>query len=233
MRALSAAVLLGALLSPPASAGVLVGTGTYLATDDLTRIQVGSNVLEFLSLTTTEGVSVADALTAHGGAGFRWATGSEVNELFDAFGFAYAVTVGPGPNNTTILGATPVQASLFVSYLGNTYAGVGTASVGWIDDPNATSTHHVYACIGDTCSPDQANPSTSFTNYTTDFWPVETPILDPLTGQPMPLDPSLGVFLVRDTNDVVVIQPAPEPASLALLGLGLAGLRWSQRKPKR
>ena len=53
-----------------AQAGTLIGTGTLLTTDDLTRVQVGSSVLEFLDLSTSKGQSWTTALANYGSYGF-------------------------------------------------------------------------------------------------------------------------------------------------------------------
>lgn len=180
----------------PASAGVLLGTGTLNMADDLTRIDASGTVLEFLDLSVTAGSAVADALSSFGGDGFSWATGSQVAELFGAFGITYSIA----PVALADLGATDAQALSFTTHLGTT---LGDAAMGWIDDLTS-ATYHTYACISVvTCGPG------SFTyNSTTFAWPAHR---------------NIGVYLVREAA-------IPEPATLALFGLGLAGLGFARRK---
>ena len=152
----------------PASAiGILLGNGTLSSPNDLTRIQVGASVLEFLDVSVTVGNTVASAITTYSVNGFRWANGGDVGNLFSAFGFAYASVPGSGVNLIT----TAAQRINFVSYVGS-----GNQALGWIDDLT-TASFHTYACIGTggvTCE--------AFVTNTTSFWPTW---------------PSVGVYLVR------------------------------------
>src|SRR5262245_55731548 len=139
-RTLVAAAVLGAMTAAPATAGVLLGAGTLNNTDDLTRIQVGASTWEFLDLTATDNLSVAAALTAYSGAGFHWATGAEVAQLYSAFGITYSSAA----DTVVSLGASDASRASFVGYLGVT--AFENAALGFIDDLT-TADHHTYSCI--------------------------------------------------------------------------------------
>ena len=190
VRTLVAAAVLGAMAAAPATAGVLLGTGTLNDPDDLTRIQVGTSVLEFLDLTATDGSSVAAALGTYSPAGFHWATGAEVAELFGAFGMIYASS----PNSVEPVAATATTRTTFVGYLGIT--GGSDAAIGWIDDLTAGG-FSTYACVGiNECD------GGAFVNNTTFFAPPNADV---------------GIYLVRDAGALAI--PAPATAALLGLGL--------------
>lgn len=200
-----AAIFAGATLSSPTIAvPVLVGSATLNIANDLTVIQNGAQTLQFLDLTVTQGSTVATALANFGASGFTWATGAEVAQLYEAFGFSYA----NAPIQTTFLNIPAANAANFNAYLGFTYL---DASLGWIDDftnaPGFGIDLHTYACISVTaCTPGPFVTNTSF------GWPGA---------------PEVGVYLVRQAPLAI-----PEPGSIALLALGLVALVSSSR-PKR
>ena len=98
-------------VTPSLAAPVLLGAGTLDTANDLTIIQNGNQILEFLDLTPTQGESVAGALSRY--SGFRWATGSEVATLYSAFGFGYASF----ERTYAILNVSTDAARDFVDYL--------------------------------------------------------------------------------------------------------------------
>jgi hypothetical protein len=55
-------------------AATLLPDGTFATAGDLTRVDTGSAILEFLDWSVTDGQSVATALANYSGAGFRWST---------------------------------------------------------------------------------------------------------------------------------------------------------------
>ena len=171
-----AAIAAGATLSGPVVAvPVLLGSATFNTADDLTVIQNGAQILQFLDLTSTQGTSVANSIATYGASGFHWATGVEVASLYSAFGFTYQSI----PAAPAILTVSAANAANFTSYLGTTF---GDAAFGWIDD-NTNSVFHTYACISvSTCN------ANAFVENTGSFWPSH---------------PSAGVYLVREQrNDV-------------------------------
>jgi hypothetical protein len=120
----------------PAKAATLLGTGTYQTTNDLTRINDGGTVLEFLDLTATDGgLTRAQAEAAY--PTFTLATVAQVTALFDAFGIAFSFSAGV----LVDLGAVP-NAATFVSYLGAT--NLVTGSLGHFDAGGFTDP---YFCI--------------------------------------------------------------------------------------
>jgi hypothetical protein len=180
--------------------GVLLGTGTLNNVDDLTRIQVGGNVLEFLDLSATSGSTVASAVSTYGGYGFHWATGSEVTNLYSAFGITYANSLGA----LSDLGATPAQRTRFVGYLGDS-GYTGGQSLGWIDDLTSDQ-FHTYSCISIfSCGPESFVYSA------------------PATFRAWPADPVIGVYLDR-------VSTVPEPSTYGLMVAGLVWLASSGRR---
>jgi hypothetical protein len=145
-------------------------------------------------------MSIASAVSAYSGYGFRWANEAEVANLFAAFGIVY----GSWSGFQWQLGASQTLSTNFVNYLGVTN-GLGS-SLGWIADDtlggNSYSCISAYTSIGD-CIPA--------------FVYKDSPFNDP--------SPSIGVFLVRDSGTAV-----PEPGTLALVGLSLACLSALRRK---
>ena len=131
---LAAAAL--AMAGVSAQAGTLLGTGTLLTTDDLTRVQVGSTVLEFLDLSTSKGQSWSTALMNYGSFGFSVAFARDVSELFGAFGIVF-----PGMPGGVTVSATAAQSASFDAYLGLTFARASLGS--YKDDVIGNS----YFCI--------------------------------------------------------------------------------------
>ena len=184
------------------ASGVLLGTGTLNTTNDLTRIQAGASVLEFLDLSATSGLSVSAAVSAYGANGFHWATGSEVSDLFSAFGITYSNSAGA----VSDLGASLTDRTSFVGYLGET-GGQAGHSLGWIDDLTGGG-FHTYSCIAiNSCGP------VSFVFNVPDAYGI------------WPSDFQIGVYLVRDA------VPEPTTYALMAAGLaGLAAMRRRQAR---
>jgi hypothetical protein len=139
----------------PAKAATLLADGTYSTPGDLTRIDNGGTVLEFLDLTLTDGgFNEAGALATF--PGFHLGTQAEVSALFSAFGIVYPLVLNPG--DVVDLGA-PANAASFVSHLGAT--NLGTGSLGFFDGPGFGDS---YFCISTAnCGPLNFVTSTFFT----------------------------------------------------------------------
>jgi hypothetical protein len=117
-----------------AQAATLVGAGTYASANDLTRIDNGGAILEFLDLTVTKGQSVATATGTYGGAGFAVSNAAQITALLDAFNIVYAFVPGASTEITVPAG----MAASFVNYLGTAGTNVdGIAALGFYDDPTS------------------------------------------------------------------------------------------------
>ena len=175
-RWLSVAALSAAALGSPASATpLLIGSASLNLANDLTVIQDGNQVLQFLDLTSTQGMTVANAVGTFGANGFHWATGAEVAQLYAAFGITYQSVVA----DVQFLSVPAAQATAYTSYLGITG---GDAAVGWIDD-NTDASFHTYSCISVlTCGFGAFIANNAFN------WPSE---------------PRVGVFLVRSAANPI------------------------------
>ena len=145
-------------------------------------------------------MSPAQATSANGAAGFRWADMSEVSELISAF-----VTTFTGRNGGISMSVD--QSRLISGYLGETN-GRG-AALGWLDDGDAASLPaNSYICFN--CN------GSSFLNLNGSF---EAP--NASVGVFLVRDESIAG---AGSNDV------PEPGTLALAGLTLGLLAATRRR---
>ena len=161
------------ILADTSIAATIVGSGTFENPGDLTIVSTrGGDILEFLDLLPTLGMTVDEALDQYGPADFRWATGEEVGELFEAF----AITYVSGEETFVDLGLAPtsIEATTFLAFTHTS----SNSAVGWIDD-YTRSNYYTYSCISIETG---CFPVASFTNNTQLFWPSE---------------PTIAVYLVR------------------------------------
>jgi hypothetical protein len=188
--------------TPTFGASILLGERTMSSAGDLTAIQTeGGEVWEWLDLSLTRGLTVDDAQALYVGQGFRWATGTDVAQLYSAFGITYGITAGVRRD----LSAPADAMERFVDYFGYTQKDDPflrtSSSLGWIDDLTS-ATSYTYSCLSVSggCS-----PFSFVTNVSSpSFWPQ---------------DRRIGVYMVRD---VTASQSVAEPGTLILLGVGVA-----------
>jgi len=194
-----------ALAVSGADAATLLPDGMYQTVGNLTRVDVGGTVVEYLDWTVTLGMGIQTAVNTYAPAGFSLVNGAQMATLFNAFGMTYGF-VDYGVFNLTSAGfVTPSQAAAFTASVGATTA---DASVG-LFGPDASGVSSSYLCISVArCAP---------TNFIYDTSLVAD-------GNPL-----AGVALAR----VAAVPTVPVPAGLSLLLTGVLGFALLRRRGKR
>ena len=215
--------LLGVGVTPLVNAG-LVDHGTFF-TDT-------TNGLDWLNNTPLAGQSYNSVLAGAGGyttSGWRFATGSELQALVGTYVGIGTLAPGSVTDYYNYDPAALAPASALISLLGI------NASFGNPPDPRATaritsSTLNLIATQG-WYDDGTDGPLVGIVNFEA-FYSPSSYVLTQITPDFLPANDfhgsAVSAILVRDS-----ITPNPEPATLALLGLGLAGLGFSRRRPPK
>ncbi|WP_228720651.1 PEP-CTERM sorting domain-containing protein [Nitrogeniibacter mangrovi] len=200
---------LALLLASGAAQASLVSIDWHSTGDGLLTRDTASG-LEWLDLTQTYNQSVAAVQTQLGGGGlfdgFRLGLAAEVHGLMSAAGLPVSTSTGVVSTAAADLNAANLLTALLGETVGANYGSTYYGARGHLTDNGSDRVVGYYTISG----------SQLFNDY--------------VSGAP--IWPGAGVWLVRDSADALPegINDVPEPASLALLGLGLAGLMASRRR---
>lgn len=197
---IAATIALG-VLSGAGQAATVLPDGSLDGLINLTRIDTGSTTLEFLNLSATNNMSIADAENAFSASGFFAASIIQASELFDAFGFS-GVTL-PNIGGTSLFSGG--DAAALASQVGFTIPGFASVSIARFDNGEGGAASFCASATGFVCGFDLGIDN---------------------AGSVTDADSSTGVLLVRSES----VAPVPLPASAPLLLLGLGALRVTRRR---
>ncbi|MFC1751097.1 PEP-CTERM sorting domain-containing protein [Pseudomonadota bacterium] len=180
----------------------VVDTGNSLFDDETN--------LEWLDLTETDGMSYSNALASFSADGWVHATQTQFQTLFDHVITSYSDTSGNGSGFMTSATSTGFNlADTWIDMFGLTYnSSSSTASYGWYKDAAGILR------LGGVFR------GTSNAQFFRDYYYDYTSLFLSKGHAPV------GVFMVRSVATV------SEPATFAILGLGLASLGFARRRAK-
>lgn len=133
------AFVLAMMASQGSSGATLLPDGSLRAPGDLTVVQEGGTLYEFLDLTATLNVHVNDAIAAFQSDGFSWADASDMTVLLSAFNIAYSINAGdishllPADGTSWTPDTFASATSSFLNHLGSDPLN-NISSAGFIND---------------------------------------------------------------------------------------------------
>ncbi len=193
-----------------AQSAVLLVDGSLRTTNDLTRIEDGGSVFEYLDYTSTVAFdSVAAALDEFGSDGFKHGDYTGVQRVLGAFGITTPATAPAFGSSFATLSVTQAQGAAYTSAFGTTFGSSSSLATYAVSD--TINGGFCISVAGGACAPD------NFIEPNFDYKAITTGLN---------FSPSTGVFLVRE------VAPVPLPASAVLLITGIAGLFGASRLKK-
>mgnify|MGYP001405728124 CR=1 FL=1 len=213
MRLFLGSALVSAVMS--ANAAVLLPDQSIYLPNDLTVVQDGGVIYQYLDLTVTYGVSASSAIADHASNGFRWATASDMATLLSAFNIKYSIAPGnvsdltPADGSSWTYSNFTAATSSFLDHLGYDPIGAISASyyaAGFINDlPMPGRSTYLYI---------NSNAGLAFVSNQYSAFQAA----------------GAGTFLVRNAVSI------PEPTTQMLMILGLTSIAYfsrSRKSPRR
>ena len=187
--------------------GFMISTSAIAAQIDFgTYVRDSATGLDWLKPSETAGISFDNRLTIPElSNGWRYATRSELQTLFEEFAPAVEFEIWANPNVAN-------EASDFLAVFGTTYD----------DPPGSNWFDYVWAYIDEQYSATEYyTPWVGWEGETNTYGMFAVSSLD--ISYPSYGDSTMGHWLVTTS-------PVPVPSSISFMALGLAGLVWARRR---